>query len=227
VGVTPTATPPYRIETERLVIRCYDPRDAPLLKAAIDTSVEHLSEWMPWARLEPQALEQKVQLLRTFRGQFDHDENYVYGIFARDESELLGGSGFHKRSNDGSLEIGYWVAAGAIGRGIATETTAVQTRAGFELCGLERVDVQIDPLNERSLKIPRKLGFMEEGVLRRRLDPGVDGEPRRDSMVFTMLREELADSPCLAYDYVAYDAAGNRLPCPKRPRPVSDTRTKA
>ena len=25
---------PYRIETERLVIRCYEPRDAPLLKAA-------------------------------------------------------------------------------------------------------------------------------------------------------------------------------------------------
>jgi RimJ/RimL family protein N-acetyltransferase len=212
VGVTPTATPPYRIETERLVIRCYDPRDAPLLKAAMDVSVEHLSEWMPWARLEPQTLEQKVQLLRTFRGQFDHDENYVYGIFSRDESELLGGSGFHKRSNDGSLEIGYWVAAGAIGQGIATEATAVQTRAGFELCGLDRVDVQIDPLNERSLKIPRKLGFTEEGVLRRRLDPGADGEPRRDGMMFTMLHEELAGSPCLAYDYVAYDAAGNRLP---------------
>jgi RimJ/RimL family protein N-acetyltransferase len=193
------------------VIRCYDPRDASLLQAALAVSIEHLSEWMPWARLEPQTLEQKVELLRRFRGQFDHDANYVYGIFSRDESELLGGSGFHNRSNDGSFEIGYWVAAGAIGRGIATETTAVQTRAGFELCGLDRVDLQIDSLNERSLKIPRKLGFTEEGVLRRRLEPGADGEPRRDSVVFTMLREELADSPCVTYDYVAYDAAGGAL----------------
>jgi RimJ/RimL family protein N-acetyltransferase len=209
VGVTPTPTPPpYRIETERLVIRCYDPRDAPLLKAAMDVSVEHLSEWMPWARLEPQPLEQKVQLLRTFRGQFDHDENYVYGMFSRDESELLGGIGLHKRSNDGALEIGYWVAAGSIGQGLATESAAVLTRAGFEVCGLDRLDIQIDPLNERSLKIPRKLGFTEEGVLRRRLDPDAEGEPRRNSVLFTMLHDKLAASPCLAYEYVAYDAAG-------------------
>lgn len=29
-------TMPYRIETSRLVLRCYQPSDAPLLKAAID-----------------------------------------------------------------------------------------------------------------------------------------------------------------------------------------------
>jgi RimJ/RimL family protein N-acetyltransferase len=178
------------------VIRCYEPRDAPLLKAAVDSSIEHLLPWMPWARFEPQTLAQKVELIRTFRGQFDRDENYVYGVFSRDESEQLGGSGFHKRSHEGSLEIGYWVAAGAIGRGIATEVTAVQTR---------------EPGNEQSLRIPRKLGFTEEATLRRRLESVVEGEPRRDTTVFTLLAEELAASPCLQYDYVAYDAAGNRL----------------
>lgn len=207
------ATPPYRIETDRLVIRCYEPGDAPLLKVAVDASIEHLLPFMPWARFEPQSLEQKVELLRAFRGQFDADENYIYGIFSRDASELLGGSGFHKRGNEGSLEIGYWVAAAAIGQGIATEATAVQTRAAIELCGLHRIDIQVEPDNERSLKIPRKLGFTLEGTLRRRLDPHIDGGPRRDSMLFTMLAEELADAgaPCLAYEYAAYDAAGNRM----------------
>ena len=33
-------TAPYRIETERLVLRCYDPEDAPLLKDAVDRSLE-------------------------------------------------------------------------------------------------------------------------------------------------------------------------------------------
>ncbi len=206
-------TPPYRIETERLVIRCYEPSDAPMLKAAVDASIDHLLPWMPWARFEPQAVEQKVELLRAFRGQFDAGDNYVYGIFSRDESTQLGGSGFHKRGNEGSLEIGYWVAAGALGQGIATEVTAVQTRAAFELCGLERIDIQVEPENEPSLKIPRKLGFTFEGRLRRRLDAHTDGGPRRDSMLFTMLAEELpeAGSACLAYDYVAYDASGNLL----------------
>jgi RimJ/RimL family protein N-acetyltransferase len=203
-------TPPYRIETERLVIRCYEPEDAPLLNAAVDSSIEHLLPWMPWARFEPQSVEDKVELCRMFRGQFDLDQNYIYGIFSADETEQLGGSGFHKRANEGSLEIGYWVAAAAIGRGIATEVAAVQTRAGFELAGLDRIDIQVDPANERSLAIPRRLGFTEEGTLRRRLEAHEEG-PRRDSVVFTMLREELAGSPCLQYAYTAYDAVGSPL----------------
>jgi RimJ/RimL family protein N-acetyltransferase len=207
VGVTP----PYRIETERLVIRCYEPDDAPLLKAAVDASIDHLLPWMPWARFEPQSLDEKIELCRGFRGQFDLDQNYVYGIFTPDETEQIGGSGFHKRSNEGSLEIGYWVAASAVGRGIATEVTAVQTRVGIELCGIDRVDVQVEPGNERSLAIPRKLGFTEEGTLRRRLDPGGDDQPYRDSVVFSMLREELAGSPCTAYAYDAFDVLGRQL----------------
>jgi RimJ/RimL family protein N-acetyltransferase len=209
VGVT-LKTPPYRIETERLVIRCYEPEDAPLLKAAVDSSIEHLLPWMPWARFEPQSVEDKMELCRMFRGQFDLDQNYVYGIFSRDETEQLGGSGFHKRANEGSLEIGYWVAASAIGRGIATEVTAVQTRAGFELAGLDRIDIQVDPANDRSLAIPRKLGFTEEGRLRRRLEAHENG-PLRDSVIFSLLREELEGSRCLEYDYAGYDSVGNQL----------------
>jgi RimJ/RimL family protein N-acetyltransferase len=192
------------------VIRCYEPEDAALMKAAVDSSIEHLLPWMPWARFEPQSVEDKVQLLRTFRGQFDLDQNYIYGIFSADETEQLGGSGFHKRANQGSLEIGYWVAASAIGQGIATEVTAVQTRAGFELAGLDRIDIQVEPTNDRSLAIPRKLGFTEEGRLRRRLESRED-EQLRDSVIFSMLREELESSPCMKYDYAAFDVNGERL----------------
>jgi RimJ/RimL family protein N-acetyltransferase len=207
VGVTP----PYRIETDRLVLRCYDPEDAPLLKEAIDSSLDHLRPWMPWMKDEPQPLEQKVELLRTFRGQFDLGQNFVYGVFEPDESRVLGGSGLHPRGGDGSLEIGYFIRADAIGRGLATEVAAVLTRVGIEKCGLVRVDVQVDPANERSLRIPRKLGFVEEGRLRRRLEPHQEGEPRRDSVMFTMLAEELADSPCTAYAYRAYDVLGDEV----------------
>jgi RimJ/RimL family protein N-acetyltransferase len=208
VGVT---QPPYRIETERFVIRCYDPPDAPLLKEAIDSSLDHLRPWMPWARDEPQPLEQKVELLRTFRGQFDLGTNFAYGVFEPDESRQLGGAGLHPRGGEGSLEIGYFIRADAIGRGLATEVAAVLTRVGFERCGLARVDIQVDPANDRSVRIPRKLGFVEEGRLRRRLDPHDEGGPRRDSLMFTMLAEELAASRCMQYRYRAYDALDSEI----------------
>jgi RimJ/RimL family protein N-acetyltransferase len=192
------------------VIRCYEPEDAPLLKAAVDSSIEHLLPWMPWARFEPQSVEDKVQLLRSFRGQFDLDQSYIYGIFSPDETEQLGGTGLHPRANEGSLEIGYWVAVGATGRGIATEVTAVLTRVGFELAGLDRIDIQVEPTNERSLAIPRKLGYTEEGRLRRRLEAN-ENEPRRDSVTFSMLREELEGSACMQHAYTAFDVNGEPL----------------
>ena len=201
---------PYRIETERLVIRPYDPRDAPILKETVERSREHLWDWMPWTPAEPEPLENVVQRLRTFRAQFDADENWIMGIWSKNGSRFLGGTGLHPRGGEGSLEIGYWVAVDAIGQGIATEVTAVLARVCVELLGLDRVDLQIEPTNERSANVARKLGFTHEATLRRRL-PRREGEPRADSMVFTLLREELPGSPCMAYAYTAYDALGNQL----------------
>jgi len=197
--------------TERLVARCWEPADAPQLKAAVDASLDHLRPWMPWAHDEPQTLEQKVQLLRVFRGQFDRGENFVYGLFSEDESEVVGGSGLHPRAADDiSFEIGYWVRASAIGQGYATEVTAALARVGLELCGADRIEIRVDPTNERSAAVPRKLGFVEEGLLRRRLISRPGEEPR-DALMFALFRDGLAGSPVASAQVEAYDAAGSRV----------------
>jgi RimJ/RimL family protein N-acetyltransferase len=199
---------PYRVETERLVIRCYDPGDAALLKEAIDSSLEHLQPWMPWALDEPQTLEQKVELIGFFRAAFETGENFTYGIFAAGESELLGGTGLHPRVGPGGLEIGYWVRASATRQGIVTESTAALTRVGLEICEADRIEIRIEPRNRASAGVPRKLGFVEEATLRRRL-PGREGGPLRDVTIFTMFREDL--DPTVAPDIRAFDAHGDRV----------------
>jgi RimJ/RimL family protein N-acetyltransferase len=199
---------PYRIETERLVVRCYEPRDAPLLKDAIDSSLEHLQPWMPWALDEPQTLEQKIELIELFRSSFEAGENFTYGTFAAGEAELLGGTGLHPRVGPGGLEIGYWVRASATRQGIVTESTAALTRAGFEVCAADRIEIRIEPRNEASFGVPRKLGFVEEATLRRRL-PGREGGPLRDVTIFTMFREDF--DPALAPRIRAFDARGEQL----------------
>ena len=82
------------------------------------------------------------------------------------------------------------------------------TRAAIEQSGYERVDIQVDPENELSLRIPRRLGFTEEGRLRRRLDPKEDGGARRDSVLFSLLADELPGSRCVSFAYRGYDAIG-------------------
>ncbi len=192
-------------------MRCWEPRDAPLLKGAVDSSLDHLRPWMPWAHAEPQPLPAKVDLLRTFRGHFDLGQDYVYGIFSADESEVVGGTGLHRRSFEGVLEIGYWIRASRAGEGLGTEATAAVARVGFEVAGAERIEIRVARENTASLAIPRKLGFVEEGTLRRFLH-GPDGTPlQRDAVVFALLRKELAGSPVASAELRAYDAAGEPI----------------
>jgi len=166
---------------------------------------------MPWAHEAPIPAEQVVDLLRRFRGQFDLEQDFVYGIFSPDESETVGGTGLHTRSGASSFEIGYWIRASRVGEGLCTEATAALTRVGFELCGAERIEIRVDPTNTASLAIPRKLGYVDEGTLRSVLhDPG--GAPQqRDAVVFALLRRELAQSPAATAALEAFDAAGGKI----------------
>jgi RimJ/RimL family protein N-acetyltransferase len=199
---------PYRIEVDGgPVIRCWDPRDAPLLKEAIDSSLEHLRQWMPWAYNEPQEVAEKAELLRLFRGNFDLGQDFVYGIFSADETRVLGGSGLHTRVGDGAFEIGYWVRADAVRQGIATAVSGALTRVGIELGGADRIEIHVDVDNEVSCRIPRRLGYREEGVLGRRL-PTHDGSRRRDAAIFAMFAEDLAGSPSALVQFTAFDCRG-------------------
>ncbi len=191
-------------------MRCWEPSDAPALKEAIDSSLDELRPWMPWALNEPQTLEEKVELLRRFRGQFDLGEDFVYGLFSRDQSEVVGGSGFHRRVGEGAFEIGYWIRSSRAGEGLATEVTAALTRIGFEVCEVDRIEIHCEPENERSIRIPRKLGYGEEALLRRRLYAAPGGEPR-DAIVFSLFRDTYPGTPAASAELEAYDALGSRL----------------
>lgn len=205
-----SAGPAYRIETPRMVIRCWKPGDAQLLKTAIDSSLDHLRPWMPFAANEPTDVQTKINLLRRFRGNFDLDVDYVYGIFDRDEAEVLGGTGLHTRIGKNALEIGYWIRADAVGRGLATEATAALTQTAFVVNGVDRVEIHCDPQNSASAAVPRKLGFMHEATLQRRIAFGDDGE-MRDSMIWTLFRDVYEQTPVADVTVLAYDVFGRKL----------------
>ena len=201
--------PAYRIETERLVLRCWHPRDAGLLQNAIIGSLEHLREWMPWAHNEPTSIEARIKRLRHNRALFDLDKDYCYGVFNKDETAVLGGSGLHTRVGDNAREIGYWIHADHINQGLATEVSAALTRVAFEIDGLDRVEIHCSPQNAASASIPRKLGFVHEATLRR-AGPIKDGQPV-DSMIWTMHADDYLGSTPSSVTIRAYDARGELI----------------
>lgn len=199
----------YRVETERLVIRCWEPRDAPLLTAALRASWDHLGPWMPWARGEPPTVDDTAGVLRRWRGEFDLDQDYVYTIFSADETAVLGSTGLHTRCGKNAREIGYWVHVDHVNRGYATEAAGALTRVAFELAGMRRVEIRCLTDNVRSAAVPRKLGYTHEATLRQILF--VEDEDYRDGMLWTMLDDEYPGSPASQIPYRAYDVLGRRL----------------
>lgn len=202
------SNPAYRIETKRLVVRCYDPSDASLLAASVSESVEHLRPWMPWVYSEPEPIEEKFQRLKRFRGLFDLGQDFTYGIFDQDETKLIGGTGLHARSGESELEIGYWIHKDYIKQGLVTESTAALIKVAFEIISTHRIEIHCDPANTASAAVPRKLGFRHEGTLRgktRFLDAW------SDSMIWGLLESEYPDSPSAQAKIKVFDADGQQV----------------
>jgi len=199
----------YRIETERLVIRCYQPKDGILLKNAIDESLDHLRPWMPWAHNEPEKLADKIARLRKYRGQFDLGVDYVYGIFNKSEDELIGSTGLHTRPGENAREIGYWINANHINKGYATEAAKALTVVGFEIEDLERIEIHCAPNNVNSLNVPKKLGYVHEATLKdRHTDPF---GKKRDTMIWTMFKEDYSREKFTGFEPNIFDVVGDKL----------------
>ena len=199
--------PAYLIESERLVIRCYNPTDALYLQKAVQESIEHLRPWMPWVKDEPEELKVKIERLRLFRADFDLSKNYVYGIFDPNETELVGGTGLHPRVGSNAFEIGYWIHVNHVNKGYATEISAALTKVAFEVEHVNRVEIHCDPDNTRSAAIPKKLRYVFEATLRNRCE-NIEGE-LIDSMIWSLQKDDYLKSPAAKAKIVAYDVFGN------------------
>ena len=203
------STPAYKLITKRLLIRCYEPQDAYLLKNAIDESLDHFLPWLPWAENEPEEINKKIQRLRRFRADFDLDKNYVYGIFPPDESILIGTIANKKTIGKKAREIGYWINKRCINNGYATEATSAITKVAFEVDEVERVEIHCANKNKKSSAIPKKLRFKREAIIRRN-DKEENGDRKKDE-IWIMFKEDYIRSDLINYQVDAFDAIGDKI----------------
>lgn len=201
--------PAYRIETERFVARCWNPDDAPLVRAVIDVSDAHLRPWIPFMKDEPRSLADTARRIRLLRANFDSDVEYRYGMFEADGRTLIGGVGLFKRVGPGAMEVGYWVGTPHNGRGFASEAAAAAVRVAFEIEKVDRVEIRIDVPNAASARVPAKLGFTHEATLARRaIDPS---GKIFDLMIWTLFADQYPGSPASKVRMAAFDCLGQRL----------------
>lgn len=201
--------PAYRIETARLRLRCFEPRDVYMLHEAVAQSLEHLRPFMTWVAHEPLSFEQRLEKVRTRRGHFDLGADFHYGIFDKAESRLLGVAGLSLHGDVDERELGYWIHVDALGRGYATEAAGALVRVGFDIEDLGAIEIRMEPHNVRSARVAEKLGF-EGPELDRLSYPTAEGD-KRDTHVYTLSRVAYAASPARQQMLEAYDAIERRI----------------
>ncbi|MEO8182913.1 MAG: GNAT family N-acetyltransferase [Deltaproteobacteria bacterium] len=175
----------YRIETERLILRCWDPADAADVLAVITDSEDHLGAWLPWVANRPRTVEAQAELLRCFRSRFDADREFVFGVFSK-TGACLGSLGLHRSIGPNALEIGYWLGRPSSGQGLGTEMVAAACQAAIVALQAHRLEIHCAPDNLPSARIAARLGFTHEGTLSRRL---TSGRGVHDMMLWSLWRE--------------------------------------
>lgn len=148
---------PERLETDRLLLRPLEVADAPrLVEALADWQVVKWLAVVPW----PYTAEDAARFIGANApgGVLRERGERTWALSPRDDpARLLGVIGLGE-------EMGYWLAAEAWGRGLATEAARAVLAVHFAEPGAADVASGWFDGNERSERVLLKLGFEEVGL---------------------------------------------------------------
>jgi RimJ/RimL family protein N-acetyltransferase len=105
---------------------------------------------------------------------------------AEPDGTFLGSVSLHSiDAEEGTAEIGYWIAPDARGRGLAAIAVDAACRWAFAAVPLARIALVHDVANVASARVAERAGFRREGILRSSAR-AVDGE-RVDEVLWARL----------------------------------------
>lgn len=148
----------------------------------INTEREYMREWLPFVdstREEEDTASFVNHVLQT--------EDKQFTIYYQDE--FVGLVGFKDTDNTNKkIEIGYWLSQYAQGKGIMMKSVLKLIGLAFTEMDINRIQIKVAVGNQKSRRIPEKLGFQFEGIER-------DGELLVDGVytdiaVYSLLKSE-------------------------------------
>jgi len=182
---------PTRFETERLVLRCYQPGDGALYYAASQRNRAHLARYESGNSLMRIDSEEQAEIVvRELQAEWVARACFLLGVFERATGDWV--AQVYVGPTQWELpefEIGYIVDTAHEGRGYVTEAARAMLRFLFEHLDAHRVCLHCDDTNARSRRVAERCGMLLEGHLRedkRNPDGTITG-----TLCFGLLRRDL------------------------------------
>jgi [ribosomal protein S5]-alanine N-acetyltransferase len=172
------------IEAQRLCLRWIEESDLEHLYAIF--SDPHVMRY--WSTAPLQNLDEAVTLLREIQTSTREGTILKWGVALKPDNNLIGTvTLFNINRSNGRAEIGYAQAAAYWGHGYINEALVALLKYSFEELELRRLEADVDPRNNPSIKTLERLGFQKEGFLRERWH--VNGE-LQDALFYGLLRRD-------------------------------------
>jgi len=170
------------LRTERLLLRPLREADAAdLFSIFSDSRVMRY-----WSTAAWQSMDAAYQTIARDVKAMAAGEYLQLGIERLADARLLGKCTlFDLIAQSRRAEAGYGICGDSWGHGYAYEAMLALLQFGFSELQLNRVEADIDPRNERSARLLRRLGFKQEGLLRERW---IVQDEVSDSALFGLLR---------------------------------------
>ena len=129
-----------------------------------------------------------LNLLCEIRENFSRRAYMKWGIAIKADNHVIGTATlFNLNVEQRRAEIGYALAREQWGNGLMNEALKRLLQYAFEDLRFRRVEADVDPRNEGSIRTLERLGFQREGYLRERWF--VSGETQ-DALFYGLLRRE-------------------------------------
>jgi len=157
-----------KIETERLILRCFEIPDTDAMHRNL-TSDPDVARFMCYNVCE--SIEDTKnhinQWLEYFHKLPDNSSWYIFSIDLKTDGELIGTIDFHENNCEARVaEIGYQLGKAWWGHGYATEALRAVIDYCFKEVGLNRLWADHNALNIASGKVLIKAGMLYEGTAR-------------------------------------------------------------
>lgn len=173
------------IETPRLRLRWLTSDDVPAL-FAIFSDAEVTAYW---SSPPLEQIDEAAKLLAQIHEGFAAKSLFQWGIALREDDAVIGTCTLfalneaHKRA-----ELGYALGRAHWRKGYAVEATGALARFAFDTLALHRLEADVDPRNDASIRCLERLGFQREGYARERWH--VYGQIH-DAVLYGLLAREL------------------------------------
>src|SRR5262245_999582 len=176
---------PPTLTTERLTLRSFTEDDAEaVFEHAKNPTVARFTLWDAHRSVEDTlAFVRDYAVIRYREGMAE-----PYAITLTPDPRPIGACGcFWAAKPNLTMELGYWIAEPFWGKGLTVEACRAVLKFVFTEYVPERVQARVIEGNEASARVLAKLGFREEGTLRRSL---LRRGKFEDVRMFSLLRGE-------------------------------------